>query len=129
MLSRIASIRRAVKALVTRPRRRVWSGGSRISIMCVEFEHGRLLQRGRAEAANQRVGVAVTLAEAAITQHQGDVLVTGQEPAAERRLQDRCTGAQLAEDRIGIGQEGRIAKIERRRGNGCGHHWVPDSGG
>ncbi len=52
------------------------------------------------------------LAESAIAQGRGDVLVSAQQPEAHRRLEHRRGLAQAVIERIGIGDEGRIERIE-----------------
>ncbi len=74
-----------------------------------------LLPGGGAEATRQSIGFDKVLAEAAIAQQQGTVVVSGQEPAAERRFPYWCNGTQPVESWIWIGQKGWITQIELRR--------------
>ena len=89
---------------------------------------GRILhQHGAGEAGDGRlvhaVGVAVAalhvaheiLAEALVAQGESHVLVARDQPEALRRLEDGRRLAQAAIERIGVGDEGRIERIELER--------------
>ena len=89
---------------------------------------GRILhQHGAGEAGDRRlvhaVGAAVAalhvaheiLAEALVAQGESHVLVARDQPEALRRLEDGRRLAQAAIERIGVGDEGRIERIELER--------------
>ena len=120
---RSCSTRRAVKALATRRRRRLWSGGS-IAIM-----PARRLRRGARLVAPDAGGPA----EPRVAEHHLDVLVAGGEPGLLAEGQPdpghRLLPAQLGVERIEVEPVGLAEGIRPRRTDlpGVCHRTLPPS--
>ncbi len=83
-----------------------------------QLDHRRLSHRGRAEPADQCLGVGIILAQSPVAQQERGVFVSRKKRPPERGAPDRRAFPQRAKRRIRIGDERRIARVEPDHGNG-----------
>ena len=120
---RSRSMADGVKASDTSRRSRVWSGGSRLRMFFAAVAGLPPLAQPLTAHAPDRVaavvGVGLDVAgELVAAQRPGDVVVAGQHDEAERRHVHRFDVAQARVERVRVGPERRVERVERGVGRG-----------